>query len=128
MPSAFPQVRTLNTHKFSINLHSGFQICIMLNALILFSLLLLFSSILKTVGLKKRGMNTHYAFLHSRSINTYHFRVTFTFTTSNCIIFCRTYIVSAAVRVVYPAIMTVSWRHDVSCRDGSLRHDTIRST
>ena len=31
-------------------------------------------------------------------------------------------------RVVYPDVMTVSCRHDVSCRDGPLRHDTIGST
>jgi hypothetical protein len=31
-------------------------------------------------------------------------------------------------RVVYLAVMTVSYRHDVSCRDGPLRHDTIGST
>jgi hypothetical protein len=31
-------------------------------------------------------------------------------------------------RVVYPAVMTVSCRHVVSCRDGPLRHDTIGST
>jgi hypothetical protein len=33
----------------------------------------------------------------------------------------------AAVRVVYPAVMTVSCCHVVSCRDGPLRHDTIGS-
>lgn len=69
----------------------------MFNALILFSLLLLFNSILIIIGLKNRGLNTHYAFLHSRSINTYLFRVTFTFTISNCKFVCRTYIISAAV-------------------------------
>jgi hypothetical protein len=31
-------------------------------------------------------------------------------------------------RVVYPAVMTVSCRHVVSCCDGPLRHDTIGST
>jgi hypothetical protein len=31
-------------------------------------------------------------------------------------------------RVVYCDVMTVSCRHDVSCRDGTLRHDTLGST
>ena len=30
--------------------------------------------------------------------------------------------------VVYRNVMTVSCRHDVSCRVGPLRHDTIGST